>query len=118
MTLWTLQRHRKPRIRSSSSSKSSDDAPLPPDFLPAKSKLKEVQSAQEQRPALPSEDDEGSFEEGGDSGDDAEGSDEGREGLDDEGSGVDVAQEMSPTDHDKSPQITPESSFGASLDIQ
>ena len=101
---------------SSSSSKSSDDAPLPPDFLPAKSKLKEVESAQEQRPALPSEDDEGSFEEGGDSGDDAEGSDEGREGLDDEGSGVDVAQEMSPTDHDKSPQITPESSFGASLD--
>ena len=80
---------------SSSSSKSSDDAPLPPDFLPAKSKLKEVESAQEQQPALPSEEeDEGSFEEGGDSGDDAEGSDDGREGLDDEGSGVDVAQEF------------------------
>ena len=102
---------------SSSSSKSSDDAPLPPDFLPAKSKLKEVESAQEQQPALPSEeDDEGSFEEGGDSGDDAEGSDEGREGLDDEGSGVDVAQEFSPTDHDKSPQVTPESSFGTAID--
>ena len=102
---------------SSSSSKSSDDAPLPPDFLPAKSKLKEVESAQEQQPALPSEEDDGgSFEEGGDSGDDAEGSDEGREGLDDEGSGVDVAQEISPTDRDKSPQITPESSFGAALD--
>ncbi len=102
---------------SSSSSKSSDDAPLPPDFLPAKSKLKEVESAQEQQPALPSEEDDGgSFEEGGDSGEDAEGSDEGREGLDDEGSGVDVAQEISPTDHEKSPQITPESSFGAALD--
>ena len=102
---------------SSSSSKSSDDAPLPPDFLPAKSKLKEVESAQEQQPALPSEEDDGgSFEEGGDSGDDAEGSDEGREGLDDEGSGVDVAQEISPTDPDKSPQMSPESSFGATLD--
>ena len=102
---------------SSSSSKSSDDAPLPPDFLPAKSKLKEVESAQEQQPALPSEEDDGgSFEEGEDSGDDAEGSDEGREGLDDEGSGVDVAQEFSPTDHDKSPQVTPESSFGTAID--
>ena len=102
---------------SSSSSKSSDDAPLPPDFLPAKSKLKEVESAQEQQPALPSEEEDGaSFEEGGDSGDDAEGSDEGREGLDDEGSGVDVAQEFSPTDHDKSPQVTPESSFGTAID--
>ena len=102
---------------SSSSSKSSDDAPLPPDFLPAKSKLKEVESAQEQQPALPSEEDDGgSFEEGEDSGDDAEGSDEGREGLDDEGSGVDVAQEFSPTDHDKSAQVTPESSFGTARD--
>ena len=103
---------------SSSSSKSSDDAPLPPDFLPAKSKLKEVEPAPEQQPALPPDGlDEGSYGERGDSDDDAEGSCEDREGLDDEGSGLDVAQEIDPQhDHSRSPQISPESSFGGPLD--
>jgi len=82
---------------SSSSSKSSDDAPLPPDFLPAKTKLKEVESPPEEQTKLPGDDEDA--------------------GLDDEGSGVDVAQEISPTtDTDKSPKITPGSSFGAAAD--
>lgn len=74
----------------SSSSKSSiEDAPLPPDFLPSKSKLgisKETPQSISIPPAL----------------DD-----------DDEGSGIDVAQETSPiTDPNQSPKTTPWSSFG------
>ena len=111
---------------SSNSSKSSDDAPLPPDLLPAKSKFKEVEPAPEEQPALPSGDeDEGPEEdeeeeeeeeyEGNDEDGEERGSDEDRKPFDDEGSGVDVAQELSPTT-DQSPKITPGSSFGGPLD--
>ncbi len=106
---------------SSNSSKSSEDAPLPPDILPSKkpSKLKQVEPAPEEQAALPSDDED---EDGTDT--DAEGSDEDDEGsyeegevADEEGSGVDVAQEISPsTDPNQSPKITPESSFGGPLD--
>lgn len=83
----------------SSSSKSSfDDAPLPPDFLPSKSKLdipKETPQSILTPPAL----------------DDDDGLD------DDEGSGIDVAQDISPiTDPNQSPRTTPWSSFRAGLD--
>ena len=101
---------------SSNSSKSSDDAPLPPDFLPSKTKLTHVEAAPHEDLALPSGDendeseglsDHGSFE------DEDEGTDSGSGNLDEEGSGVDVAQEMSPTtDTNQSPKMTPGSSFG------
>ena len=72
------------------------DAPLPPDFLPLKSKSSASESNAEQEPELPSD------------GED--------DGLDDEGSGVDVAQEITPTsDSKESPRITPGSSFGPSF---
>lgn len=82
----------------SSSSKSSiDDAPLPPDFMPSKSKLKNVESPQA-TPIPPALDEEDDLE-------------------DDEGSGVDVAQDLSPTtDLNQSPRMTPGSSFGATID--
>lgn len=74
----------------------SDDAPLPPDFMPSKAKLKAPEPGPEDELALPEDDD---------------------SGLDDEGSGVDVAQEISPiTDPTRTPKITPGSSFGAPLD--
>ena len=105
---------------SSNSSKSSDDAPLPPDFLPSKTKLKQVEAAPPEQAALPSGDmgeesegltDQGSYDE------EDEGTDNGSGNLDEEGSGVDVAQEISPTsDSNQSPKITPESSFGAPQD--
>ncbi len=104
---------------SSNSSKSSDDAPLPPDFIPSKTKLKDVEAAPPQEGALPSGDEGEDFEglsEGGEDDDEAEGDtdDEDEGNLDDEGSGVDVAQEISPTtDPNQSPKITPGSSFGA-----
>ena len=86
-----------PGDSSSSSKSSTDDAPLPPDFLPSKSKLKEVEAAPEEQAELPQDDED--------------------DGLDDEGSGVDVAQEISPTtDPSQSPKMTPESSFGAPVD--
>lgn len=83
----------------SSSSKSSvDDAPLPPDFLLSKTKIvisKETPQNTSIPPALNDHD-----------------------GLeDDEGSGIDVAQDLSPiTDPNQSPKTTPWSSFGAGLD--
>lgn len=101
---------------SSNSSKSSDEAPLPPDFLATKTKLKEVDHPPSGQAALP-EDEGEDDEEGADA--DAEGDeeDEEEEGLDDEGSGVDVAQEISPsTDPTQTPKITPGSSFGGPLD--
>ena len=98
----------------SPSSKSSDEAPLPPDFLASKTKLKEVEPPSMEQPALP-EDEGEDVEEGADA--DAEGDEDEEEGLDDEGSGIDVAQEISPsTDPTQSPRITPGSSFGAPLD--
>lgn len=97
---------------SSNSSKSSEEAPLPSDFLPAKSKLKEVEPPAEHA-ALPVDESEDNDEDADAEGDD----DEEEEGLDDEGSGVDVAQEISPsTDPTQSPKITPGSSFGGPLD--
>ena len=79
---------------SSNSSKTSDDAPLPPDFIPSKTKLKQVEALPPEEARLPSDDEEG--------------------GLDDEGSGVDVAQEISPSNSNQSSKITLESSFGLS----
>ena len=91
---------------SSSSSKASDDAPLPPDFLPTKSKLQEVEAAQPVKSELPesSADEQESFE-GGEVDEDPSGK------LDDEGSGVDVAQEISPASSKESSKITPGSTF-------
>ena len=98
---------------SSTSSKSPDEAPLPPDFLASKTKPKEVDHASVEQAALP--EDEGEDEEEN-AETDAEGEEE-EEGLDDEGSGVDVAQEISPsTDPTQSPKVTPGSSFGGPLD--
>lgn len=94
---------------SSNSSKSSEEAPLPPDFLTSKTKLKEVEPPPAEQAALPEDEDEDAEEDA-----DAEGDEE---GLDDEGSGVDVAQEISPsTDPTQSPKITPGSSFGGPVD--
>lgn len=78
----------------SSSSKSSvDDAPLPPDFLPSKSKMGISKETPQSIPIPPALDD------------------------DDEGSGIDVAQEISPiTDPNQSPKTTPWSSFGTGLE--
>ena len=99
---------------SSNSSKSSDEAPLPPDFLASKIKSKEVDHPPVEQAALP-EDEGEDDEEHTDA--DAEGDEEGGEALDDEGSGIDVAQEISPsTDPTQSPKITPGSSFGGPLD--
>lgn len=99
---------------SSNSSKSSEEAPLPPDFLPSKTKLKELESHPAEQAALPEDEDE---KDEGDADADAEGDEDEGEDLDDEGSGVDVAQELSPsTDPTQSPKITPGSSFGGLLD--
>ena len=93
---------------SSNSSKSSEEAPLPPDFLPSKTKLKEVEPPPAEQAALPEDENEEDEKDAGD---------EDEEGLDDEGSGVDVAQEISPsTDPTQSPKVTPGSSFGGPLE--
>ncbi|MCJ1461555.1 hypothetical protein MMC07_000152, partial [Pseudocyphellaria aurata] len=83
----------------SSSSKSSfDDAPLPPDFLPSKSKIDISKETPQSTLTPPALDDHDGLE-------------------DDEGSGVDVAQDISPiTDPNQSPRITPWSSYRADLD--
>jgi len=70
---------------------SPDDAPLPPDYNLPKPKAKQTKSPAEEETALPSDEDD--------------------EGWDDEGSGVDVAQEIGSTTG-----VTPESSFGASFE--
>ena len=86
----------KPPEDSEESPDDGDDAPLPPDVLPSKTKSIISESEAEQEPELPSD------------GED--------DGLDDEGSGIDVAQEISPTsDPRESPRFTPGSSFGPSL---
>ncbi|KAL8805429.1 MAG: hypothetical protein Q9182_001995 [Xanthomendoza sp. 2 TL-2023] len=80
----------------SGSKATNDDAPLPPDFQPLKARPIPLEQRQEEEIALPGGDD---------------------PGLDDEGSGVDVAKEISPvTDPTQTPKITPGSSFGAPLD--
>ncbi|KAG8532751.1 uncharacterized protein KY384_002629 [Bacidia gigantensis] len=90
---------------SSNSSKSSDDVPLPPDFIPSKSKLHNVEPATK---ALPTDD-----EEDGEEGQvhDSE-EEETDEPLDDEGSGIDVAQEFSPSSSKESSKLTEAGSFG------
>ena len=77
-------------------SKDGGDAPMPPDSVAPKTQSKTLESQAHEDLPLPG--------------------DEGDDGLDDEGSGVDVAQEVSPTsDPNQSPRITPGSSFGASF---
>ncbi|KAI9701953.1 MAG: hypothetical protein M1836_001297 [Candelina mexicana] len=73
------------------SDRSNDDAPLPPDFIPAKGT---VRQSKEVEPALPSDDE--------------------NDDLFGEDSGEDIAQDISPTtDPGQSPKVSPESSFGA-----
>ncbi|KAL8766409.1 MAG: hypothetical protein Q9209_006785 [Squamulea sp. 1 TL-2023] len=80
----------------SGSKVTNDDAPLPPDFLASKSKQNTAESNPEEKTPLPEED---------------------MSPSDDEGSGIDVAKEISPTtDPTQTPKITPGSSFGAALD--
>lgn len=81
---------------STSASKSTvDDAPLPPDFLVEKSQVFKQEPQEEV--SLPAEDEDS--------------------GLDDEGSGVDVANEISSnTDPTQTPKVTPASSFGVSFE--
>ena len=70
----------------------SAEPPLPPDPFPPKSKIETRKIAPAQPPGLPNEDED--------------------EGLDTEGSGVDVAQEFSsPSDQAQSPKVTPDTSF-------
>ncbi|KAL8943848.1 MAG: hypothetical protein Q9216_000841 [Gyalolechia sp. 2 TL-2023] len=79
----------------SDSKVASGDAPLPPDFLSSRTERRAPEIEPEEKPALPQEDNSES----------------------DEGSGVDVAQEISPTtDPTRTPKITPGSSFGAPID--
>ena len=79
--------------QSSDSSKSKatvvNDSPLPPDLLPSKPRPSATKVAPEEAP-LPAHSE--------------------SEGLSDEGSGIDVREELSP---EPSPKVTPESSFGA-----
>ncbi|KAI4172778.1 MAG: hypothetical protein LQ343_003370 [Gyalolechia ehrenbergii] len=80
----------------SGSKVASGDAPLPPDFLSSRTERKTPELGHEEKTTLPQDDD---------------------SELDDEGSGVDVAQEISPTtDPTRTPKITPGSSFGAPID--
>ncbi|KAI4268323.1 MAG: hypothetical protein L6R38_007879 [Xanthoria sp. 2 TBL-2021] len=80
----------------SGSKAANDDAPLPPDFLPSGPKLKKAEAKPEEEPPLP----EGDFS-----------------ASDDEGSGVDVAKEISSnTDPAQTSKINPGSPFGANLD--
>ena len=85
---------------SSSSSKSSaEDAPLPPDFLHAKSTLRESQMSPHPDTPTPLVDGEDDVLD------------------DDEGSGVDVAQDISPlSDPNTSPRIVSENSFSEPAD--
>ncbi len=76
----------------STSKAGADDAPLPPDFMLSKGKAQAPGIPPLEQPSLPSDTKDGSLD----------------EGLDDEGSGVDVALELSPT--------TAGSSFGGSFD--
>ena len=99
---------------SSNSSKSSDEAPLPPDFLASKTKPKELDHPPVEEAALPEDESEDNEK---DADADAEGDEGEEDGLDDEGSGIDVAQEISPsTDPTQSPKVTPGSSFGGPMD--
>ncbi|KAK3383276.1 hypothetical protein B0T24DRAFT_516480 [Lasiosphaeria ovina] len=89
-----------------------DDAPLPPDFVvkPASQPLPEA-------PAVPSSPEQDELSEEGElSEDDQEDDEEGEDGTDaaSEGSGIDVAKDLSPTAAfgNRTPGFTPQSSFG------
>ena len=91
-----------PGDSSNSSKSSAENVPPPPDWSQSKTKLRS-----EEKPPVGSTE---SSEEPPLPGDDEE------DRLDDEGSGVDVGQELSPdSDPTQSFRITPESSFGASF---
>ena len=86
-----------------------DDAPLPPDFIPSRGVKSAPEHVEEAQPDFPAGTDDDGLEDSEVSGGEAD-----DEGIDGEGSGVDVAQEISPTtDPNQSPKVTPESSFGA-----
>ena len=83
---------------SNSSKSSAEDAPLPPDFLATRKKAKDSQSIPAEPPVPLDDNDDDRLD-------------------DDEGSGIDVAQELSPlSDPTQSPKISPESSFGPPVD--
>ena len=91
-----------PGDSSNSSKSSAEDVPPPPDWSPSKTKLRSEEKPpvgspeSSEEPPLPADDEE--------------------DRLDDEGSGIDVGQEISPdSDPTQSLRITPESSFGASF---
>ena len=119
-------------VSSVSTNRTVDDAPLPPDFVPA-ARLQSHLSSDQEQPALPSADpsesdelsDEEEEDEEEEEGDFDERSEESTpikeepedEGLDGEGSGVDVAQDLSPVAHPlSSPTGTPPASLGSSLE--
>ena len=82
-------------VSSKAAAKPAEDAPLPPDFITAK----EVPQGPKQvnEAGLPESEEDG--------------------GLDEEGSGVDVARDVSSmTDSGQSVRVTPQSSFGPSVD--
>lgn len=83
---------------SNSSKSSAEDAPLPPDFLATRKKAKDSQPIPAEPPVPLDDKDDDRLD-------------------DDEGSGIDVAQELSPlSDPTQSPKISPESSFGPPVD--
>lgn len=106
----------KPALKPAPQPSGEDAIPLPPDFIKSKPKLEPTESATDALPSLdflrpkPSSADPKEVSE-----DRHALADQSDEGLDDEGSGVDVAQELSPTT-DQSPKMTPESSFGGKID--
>ena len=87
----------------------SDDMPLPPDFLLPKSKSIARKDVVPEESVLPTDNGDDS-DDGLDDDDDLDGDD----GLDGEGSGIDVGKDISLTsDPSHSPRVTPQSSFGA-----
>jgi nucleoporin NUP159 len=96
----------KSKAKSKSEKSLLDDVPLRPDFLPQKAVSKDKKPAPEEQHALPEDSDtEGDDEE------DLEAEQE--RGLNSEGSGIDVAQDLSPVSGEElSPKVSPESSFG------
>ena len=83
----------KPKPKNMPATPLGDDVVMPPDFLPSKTKTSTSKDKPEEQHALPDDD---------------------TENFDEEGSGVDVGQEVSSTS--ESPKFTPESSFGNKLD--
>ena len=88
-----------------------DAAPLPPDFIEPKSKAQLPQTPTDAPPSFMAA--KPQSEETQDSSGEATALPDDNDSLDDEGSGVDVAKEIS---REPSPKITPESSFGGKQD--